>query len=212
MTSDDQQFVENATKYRVSRIEEKGEIPGNLWINEQGFLFRAIRPGHHDRNCSATWIKVDAVDVDGADALQKRITVTRFFVVGFFALALKKKTGEVYAYIKAGTAEYLFKMPKKSAPEARAIFAPYKSKWGVLTKARQPSPTQSIRAERIRCMFCARMIPADSDKCTECGVTLKRQSTVEEGETDTKTCPYCAEDIKAQAIKCKHCGERLDAL
>ena len=51
-------------------------------------------------------------------------------MTGVFAFAFKKKTGEAFAFIdfKNSNDPIVLRFPKKSEPEIKAFFAPFKSK------------------------------------------------------------------------------------
>jgi len=76
------------------------------------------------------WADVSELSVEGPDAIQKRITASRLLLTGVFAFAFKKKTGEAFAFIefKNSNEAIVLRFPKKSEPEIKAFFAPFKSK------------------------------------------------------------------------------------
>lgn len=207
-------YAKGSKRYSTARLQDAGEIQGFLWLSTKGLLFQSGKSRQKDANCRIPWSRVDSVEVDGADALQKRFTVTRFALFGLFALALKKKTGEVFAYVESGSSQYLFRLPKMSAPQGRALFAPYESQMQAGRRAREsasiPKPA-STPGPRRRCSFCARMIPANSPTCPECGLARPSAESSEVSGNVMKVCPFCAEDIREGAIKCKHCGEWLNS-
>ena len=79
---------------------------------------------------SIFWHEIAELEVEGADAIQKRITATRLFTIGVFAFAFKKKTGEAFVFLsfKDNREPLVLKFPKKSEPEVRAFFAPFKNR------------------------------------------------------------------------------------
>lgn len=94
-----------------------------------------------------SWSEILGIEIEGPDALQKRITATRLLMTGPFALAFKKKTGEAFAFIsfKDNRAPVVFRFPKKSEPEIKAFFARYKSR---ITPADVPTAT-SIETDSV---------------------------------------------------------------
>jgi len=76
------------------------------------------------------WADVLELSIEGPDAVQKRITASRLLLTGVLAFALKKKTGEAFAFIdfKNSNDAIVLRFPKKSEPEIKAFFAPFKSK------------------------------------------------------------------------------------
>jgi len=76
------------------------------------------------------WSEISEIEIEGPDALQKRITATRLIMTGPFALAFKKKTGEAFAFIsfKDNRTPVVFRFMNKSEPEIKAFFAKYKSR------------------------------------------------------------------------------------
>jgi len=79
---------------------------------------------------SYAWSDISELEVEGPDAIQKRITASRLLMTGVFAFAFKKKTGEAFAFIgfKDNREAIVLKFPKKSEPEVKAFFASYKSR------------------------------------------------------------------------------------
>jgi len=77
-----------------------------------------------------SWNDVSELSVEGPDTIQKRITASRLLLTGVFAFALKKKTGEAFVFIdfKNSGDALVLRFPKKSEPEIKAFFAPFKSK------------------------------------------------------------------------------------
>lgn len=76
----------------------------------------------------ASWDEVADIECGGPESMQKRITATRLVMLGPLALAARKKTGEAFAYIELlDGRSVVLKFPKKSEPQVRAIFAPYRN-------------------------------------------------------------------------------------
>ena len=88
-----------------------------------------ISEGWKSQN-SYAWSEISELEVEGPDAIQKRITASRLLMTGVFAFAFKKKTGEAFAFIafKDNREAIVLKFPKKSEPEVKAFFASYKSR------------------------------------------------------------------------------------
>lgn len=150
----------------ASLLTEKGETSGTFTVSSDGIRFVAISILANKLVFQHPWSEVLEVEVDGADELQKRVTVTRMFLVGLFAFALKKKTGEIYAYINTPTNNYLLRIPKKSAPEVRAIFGPFRDRFGKVTPL--SGGTVAVGNE-IPCPFCGALMSLTSVKCRSCG-------------------------------------------
>jgi hypothetical protein len=76
------------------------------------------------------WDEIAELEVEGADAIQKRITASRLLTIGVFAFAFKKKTGEAFAFLsfKNNREALVFKFPKRSEPEVKAFFAPIRNR------------------------------------------------------------------------------------
>ena len=102
------------------------EISMSVSLSDSGIL---ANQGFRGEDIYA-WSEILEVEIEGPDALQKRITATRLLMTGPLALAFKKKTGEAFAFIsfKDNRAPIVFRFPKKSEPEIKAFFAQYKSK------------------------------------------------------------------------------------
>jgi len=90
-----------------------------------------------------SWDEVSELEIEGPDAIQKRITASRLLMTGVFAFAFKKKTGEAYVFIgfKDNREAIVLKFPKKSEPEIKAFFASYKSR---ITTAPMTTPAGQI--------------------------------------------------------------------
>ena len=73
----------------ASLITEKGETSGTFTVSSDGIRFVAISMLTNKLIFQHSWSEVLEVEIDGADELQKR--VTRMFLVGLFAFALKKR-------------------------------------------------------------------------------------------------------------------------
>lgn len=148
-------------------VSEDKETAGRLSVGPDGLAFEhvtGILTGMRNENLFETsWSDVTEIDVDGADALQSRVTVTRLFLVGLFAFALKKRTGEVYAYIQTRSGFHLIRVPNKTAPELRAFFAPYRSKIGQIVLG-----NHAAAPDRVPCPFCGSPIRPTSIKCVAC--------------------------------------------
>jgi hypothetical protein len=79
---------------------------------------------------SYPWNEISELEVDGPDTVQKRVTASRLILTGPLAFAFKKKTGEAFLFLsfQDGREAQVYRFPKKSEPELKAIFAPFKSK------------------------------------------------------------------------------------
>ena len=145
-------------------IAEDNETVGQLSVGPDGVAFERATGMRIERLFETSWYDVTEIDVDGADALQSRVTVTRMFLVGLFAFALKKRTGDVFAYIQTRSGFHLVRVPKKTAPELRAFFAPYRSKMGQIVAG-----SHVVGPDQIPCPFCGSPIRPTSIKCVACG-------------------------------------------
>lgn len=92
---------------------------------------------------SYSWAEISELEVEGPDAIQKRITASRLLMTGVFAFAFKKKTGEAFAFIafKDNREAIVLKFPKKSEPEIKAFFASFKSR--ISSEIATPSESQT---------------------------------------------------------------------
>jgi hypothetical protein len=66
------------------------------------------------------WSEVSAVEVDGPDEVQRRVTATRLMATGLFAFALKKKSKTAYLTITTTQGEAIFETDKMTPQELRA--------------------------------------------------------------------------------------------
>jgi hypothetical protein len=96
------------------------------------------------------WEQISEIEVEGADAIQKRITASRLLAIGIFAFAFKKKTGEAFAFIsfKDGREAHVYRFPKKSEPEVKAFFATSRSKINRSAPA-ESSETEDTSVEQL---------------------------------------------------------------
>jgi hypothetical protein len=112
--------------YTVEKMVGDKSVSINLTIHDKGFY---TKQGWTTSQDNYLWKDVSELSVEGPDALQKRITATRILATGIFALAFKKKTGETFIFISFsnGREPLILKFLKKSEPEVKAIFAPFKN-------------------------------------------------------------------------------------
>ena len=112
--------------YTVEKMVGDKSVSINLTIYDKGFY---TKQGWTTSPDQYLWKDVSELSVEGPDALQKRITATRILATGIFALAFKKKTGETFTFISFsnGREPLILKFLKKSEPEVKAIFAPFKN-------------------------------------------------------------------------------------
>lgn len=96
------------------------------------------------------WESVVALSVEGADALQKRITVTRMVLVGLFALAWKKKEQSSFFVIETQDGEYIFSSRQLSVQQLRAHLATVLAGFKGSDATSMESTGASAVADRIR--------------------------------------------------------------
>ena len=124
--------------HSISIIDGDKEIPANLRIESWGFITRAgLKTPTEYR-----WEEFVVFSVEGPDQLQKRVTVTRLLAIGIFAFAKKKASGEsfLFAETKVGTT-VIIKFNKKSEPEVKALFAPFRNQLPSETASAAPANT-----------------------------------------------------------------------
>lgn len=74
------------------------------------------------------WEHFDVFSIEGPEQLEKRITATRLITIGIFAFAFKKASGESFIFAETKARGVLIiKFKKKSEPELKALFAPYRN-------------------------------------------------------------------------------------
>jgi len=101
--------------------KEKG---ANFWIESWGF---GTKVGFQ-KDKDYLWEDLKVFSIEGPEQLQKRVTVTRLLAIGIFAFAKKKASGESFLFVETKSGETLiYKFVKKSEPEVKALFAPYKN-------------------------------------------------------------------------------------
>jgi hypothetical protein len=118
-------------------------IPLAISISESGIATKQGWKGE----VIYTWDEISELEVEGPDSIQKRITASRLILTGVFAFAFKKKTGEAFLFIsfKDDRTPVIFKFPKKSEPELKSIFAPYRLRISVATSgANQVAEIDSV--------------------------------------------------------------------
>jgi len=111
--------------HSIAIINGENETPGQLTIDPRGFHTKS----GWGKKAEYKWEDFQVFSIEGPEQLQKRVTVTRLLTIGVFAFAKKKAKGEsfLFAEKKDGTT-LIIKFLKKSEPEVKAIFAPYKNK------------------------------------------------------------------------------------
>jgi hypothetical protein len=112
--------------HTAEQILGEKSIPLNVSLSNDGITTKQGWKGE----TVYLWDKISELEVEGPDAIQKRITASRLLMTGVFAFAFKKKTGEAFVFIsfKDGKEPLVLKFPKKSEPELKAIFSPYRSR------------------------------------------------------------------------------------
>ena len=110
--------------HSISIIDGEKETPANLRIEPWGFVTRVglQKPNEYK------WKQFNVFSIEGPEQLQKRVTVTRLLTIGIFAFAKKKASGEsfLFAETKSGFT-LIIKFIKKSEPEVKALFAPFRN-------------------------------------------------------------------------------------
>jgi hypothetical protein len=109
--------------HSVAVVRGDKSTPANLKIETWGFSTRSgLRSPSNYK-----WEDFSEFSIEGPEQIQKRVTVTRLLAIGIFAFAKKKSSGESYLYadLKDGS-NLIIKFNKKSVPEVKALFAPYK--------------------------------------------------------------------------------------
>lgn len=110
--------------HSIMIIEGDKEKSANFWIETWGFATKVGLKQEKDYR----WDDLKVFSIEGPEQLQKRVTVTRLLAIGIFAFAKKKKSGESFLFAETKSGETLiFKFLKKSEPEVKALFAPYKN-------------------------------------------------------------------------------------
>ena len=74
--------------YTNAGVQGKKKSTTNIYPGEEGFTLGTIRTRETHR-----WDYIMSLKFDGPDNVNLRITRTRLFALGVFALAAKKKTG-----------------------------------------------------------------------------------------------------------------------
>lgn len=109
--------------HQVQWLDGDRERECSLIMDNAGFELKAFKSLF-----KASWDEVVDIECGGPESMQKRITATRLVMIGPLALAARKKTGEAFAFIElVDGRSVVVKFPKKSEPQVRAIFAPYRS-------------------------------------------------------------------------------------
>jgi hypothetical protein len=112
--------------HTAEQVVGEKSIPLAISISENGIATKQGWKGE----VIYPWNEISELEVEGPDSIQKRITASRLILTGVFAFAFKKKTGEAFLFIsfKDDRTPVIFKFPKKSEPELKSIFAPYRSR------------------------------------------------------------------------------------
>lgn len=67
----------------------------------------------------APWSDISALEVEGPDQVEKRITMTRLVGLGIFALAAKKKSKTAYLTVTTSAGDFIFESEKLTPQELR---------------------------------------------------------------------------------------------
>ena len=84
-------------------------------LDDDGFRARIVR-----NFIDEPWSNVRAVEVDGPDEVQKRVTATRLLATGLFAFAFKKAKRLAYLTVTTADGEAIFETDNFTPEELRA--------------------------------------------------------------------------------------------
>ena len=71
------------------------------------------------------WDAMTAVEIEGPEQAEKRVTVTRLLTTGIFAFGLKKNESAAYVNVECTDGEFGLSIPKHSAGELRVELGPW---------------------------------------------------------------------------------------
>jgi hypothetical protein len=110
-------------KHLVVIIDGVKETPAILVIESWGFFTQIGL-----KRIEYKWEHFDVFSIEGPEQLEKRITATRLLTIGIFAFAFKKARGESFIFAETKASGVLIiKFKKKSEPEVKALFAPFRN-------------------------------------------------------------------------------------
>ena len=122
--------------YTVAIVKGKRKTTTNIQLDSEGFTLGTFRTKEVHR-----WDSLKSLELDGPDNVNSRITATRLLTMGVFALAVKKKTGESFAFFTlSDDSTIIIEFPKTSHAQLKAIFAPFISKL--------PNPVSEVKTNQ----------------------------------------------------------------
>lgn len=101
-------------------FDEPVEKKGILVADDKGLHLRVFR-----EKLLIEWPTLTGLAVEGPEAAQKRVTVTRLVTIGIFAFGAKKNESESYLHTEGEGWACGFVIPKTSAGELRVKLGPW---------------------------------------------------------------------------------------
>jgi Uncharacterised protein family UPF0547 len=81
--------------------------------------------GDKEASFAARWDGVEAINVDGPDSIQSRVTVPRVLLLGLFALAAKKNESRTYVTVETVEHRVVVFGMETPTPDVRVAIAPF---------------------------------------------------------------------------------------
>jgi hypothetical protein len=81
--------------------------------------------GEGEASFAARWEQIEAINIDGPDTIQSRVTVPRVLLLGLFALAARKNESRTYVSIETTDHRVVLFGVRATLPEVRASLASY---------------------------------------------------------------------------------------
>jgi Short C-terminal domain len=113
-------------RYLGGHPGKSGQQDAVLLVDEDGVKVKTFKAFVDE-----PWTNISLIATEGPDQVAKRITATRLFLTGPFALAWRKEKKIGFVVVQGGFGEFLFEVKKKTPQELRGMLAP----WATMAKA-----------------------------------------------------------------------------
>jgi Uncharacterised protein family UPF0547 len=115
------------------RVAQDAELRGAFLNGESWEIGRwlvvmndgVVISGDREASFAARWDQIEAINVDGPDTVQSRVTVPRMLLLGLLAFAIKKNESRTYVSIETSDHHVVLFGIQDVVSEVRAAIAPF---------------------------------------------------------------------------------------